>query len=117
VQDQSWPPLLNRLPDLALLLELDQEHPLGLRLRADEEFNRRCESWAKTRSATETRTIIYVPGEWGILSVRTSSDILLRAADQQGAFVAWLRDAATALKEHGILGRIVALARGATAGK
>ncbi len=87
VQDQNWPPLLNRLPDLALLLELDQEHPLGQRLRVDEAFNRCYEAWAQAGPATESRAMVRMSDEWGVLAIRTSSDILLRAVDQQGAFV------------------------------
>jgi hypothetical protein len=111
LDDPSYPALSAGLPDLTLHLEINSENPLNQRLQDDADLTHAITSWIAAAPETEIRADHRAPEEWGILSVRMSSAVLLSAADQQQTFVHWLRDSARSMAEHGILGQIVTLAQ------
>lgn len=111
LEDPSYPALSDGLPDLTFHLEIDAQTSLNQRMQDDDALTYAITSWIVAAPETEVRADHRAPEEWGILSVRMSSAALLGAADQQQAFVHWLRDSARSMAEHGILGQIVTLAQ------
>ncbi len=111
LEDPSYPALSDGLPDLTFHLEIDAQTSLNQRMQDDDALTHAITSWIVAAPETEVRADHRAPEEWGIPSVRMSSAALLGAADQQQAFVHWLRDSARSMAEHGILGQIVTLAQ------